>query len=1129
VWAVIAAAVCGISPVSRAADGVDYVREIKPILTRRCTSCHGVLKQKNSLRLDTVAALRRGGSAGPVIEPGHAADSLLIEAITGADGVAKMPPEGDSLTAEQIELLRKWIDAGAVAPDELPPPDPATHWAFQLPTRPAVPAVTNLAWSRNPVDAFIAGEHAKRGLRSSPPVAKHLLLRRVSLDLIGLPPTRTELHDFLNDNSSDAYEKVVDRLLASPHYGERWGRHWMDVWRYSDWDGYGAEVRESQPHIWRWRDWIIESLNADKGYDQMVVEMLAGDEVAPDDPATLRATGYIVRNWFRYNRNVWLDNSVEHTSKAFLGITLNCARCHDHMYDPIVQQDYYRFRAFFEAHDVRTDRVPGQSDTTKDGVVRVYDAKADTPTFLFVRGNDKQPDKDHPLTAGLPDILRTGQPDVTVAPVSFSATAYYPGLQPFVQEETLTAANADVAKATTALTAAQNNLATAKQKLADVTAKKNADPKASASGEEAASTATPFVSDDFAIAKPDLWKVGPGQWEHKDGKLIQSQALDENCSLTTQKPHPRDFVARFRFRTTGGRQWKSVGISFDVLGEQQTDFANTVYLSAYGGGKAQVSSTRGGTHQYPADGAKPLPVELNREYELAVAVRDKLLNVAVDGKLLLAYRLPDRSATDGRLSLWAFDATAEFLRVRIEAIPPNVQLVEQVSGDSTPFLGQIPDAELAAHVQQAEAATALAEKVLASAKASQTAIQARIAADRATYATPPAADAKDLSLAAGKAERELALRQAEQNVLQSEQAVAKARLAVTPADEKSKKAVTDSDAKLAEAIKSRDAAQAALGQPNENYTRLGQVYPATSTGRRLALASWIASKQNPLTARVAINHLWLRHFSSPLVSSVFDFGLNGKPPSHPALLDWLAVELMDQNWKMKPIHRLIVTSQAYRMQSAVNAANESNRAIDQDNVALWRFNSRRMEAEAVRDATLAVAGQLDRKMGGVELDQNSGLTVPRRSVYFRSSKEKKMTYLSLFDNANVTECYQRSESIIPQQALAQANSPLSFAQARLLAKALTGEVGSEVNPESARRFITTAFEQVLNRSPTADELATCDQFVTEQAQHFATKQSLTAFNSGTANPVKPSDDPQQRARENLIHVLLNHNDFLTIR
>ncbi|HTI51869.1 MAG TPA: DUF1549 domain-containing protein, partial [Planctomycetaceae bacterium] len=260
-------------------DGVDYVQDVKPILSRRCYACHGALKQKNGLRLDTAALAQQGGDGGPAVVAGKSAESLLIDAITGANGVPKMPPEGEPLKPEEIETLRKWIEQGAKAPAEKTPEDPAKHWSYQLPVRPAVPSVTKRAWVRNPIDAFIAAEHEKRGLTPSPAAPKHLLLRRVHLDLIGLPPTSDEVSAFLADESSDAYDRVVDRLLESPHYGERWGRHWMDVWRYSDWDGYGAEVRESQPHIWRWRDWIIESLNADKPYDRMIVEMLAGDEV----------------------------------------------------------------------------------------------------------------------------------------------------------------------------------------------------------------------------------------------------------------------------------------------------------------------------------------------------------------------------------------------------------------------------------------------------------------------------------------------------------------------------------------------------------------------------------------------------------------------------------------------------------------------------------------------------------------------------------------------------------------------------------------------------------------------------------------------------------------------------------
>src|SRR5262249_50338786 len=213
-------------------------------------------------------------------------------------------------------------DQGAKAPAvEKREENPRTHWAFQKPVRPAVGLADASGWCRNPIDAFVAGEHAKHGLQPNPPATRETLLRRVYLDLIGLPPTRQELHAFLADRSEHAYEKVVDKLLDSPHYGERWARHWMDVWRYSDWYGRRQvpDVWNSAPQIWRWRDWIVKSLNADKGYDRMLQEMLAADEIAPGDDEAAVATGYLVRNWYALNPNQWMRDIVEHAGKAFLG------------------------------------------------------------------------------------------------------------------------------------------------------------------------------------------------------------------------------------------------------------------------------------------------------------------------------------------------------------------------------------------------------------------------------------------------------------------------------------------------------------------------------------------------------------------------------------------------------------------------------------------------------------------------------------------------------------------------------------------------------------------------------------------------------------------------------------------
>ena len=806
-------------------DPVDYVQDIKPVLSRRCYACHGALKQKNDLRLDTAALAIKGGSGGAAIVPGKSGESLLIDAVAGAEGVEKMPPEGEPLTAEQIAALRAWIDQGAKAPVEKIPEDPARHWSYQPPLRAPLPLPRDPMWVRNPIDAFVAAEQERHGLKPSPTAAKPVLLRRAFLDLIGLPPTRSQMQAFLADDSADAFEKVVDGLLDSPHYGERWGRHWMDVWRYSDWDGFGAEVRESQPHIWRWRDWIIEGLNADKPYDEMIVEMLAGDEAAPDDPSVVRATGFLVRNWYKFNRNVWLDFSIEHTAKAFLGTTVNCARCHDHMYDPISQQDYYRFRAFFEAHDIRTDRMPGQSDTAKDGLARVFDANVAAPTFLFTRGDEKNPDKDHPLAAAVPGVL--ARIELKIDAIALSPAAYYPGSRAHVQDEALAQGQAEVEKSQAGLKDTGAKLAAAKQKLAEFAAGKSASPALPAP------KSPPVLADNFSAARPDLWTMGPGDWEYKDGRLLQKDTRDAITQLLSVKPHPADFAARFKFKTTGGKAYKSVGLSFDAV--EDRDF-RAASLSATG--KLQVFERVAGQDMYPAEAIRDFPAELNCEYEMQVAVRGNLVNVSMDGKLQLVYKLPGERRKEGQFAIWTFDASAEFLSLTVDELPGAYAMFEKVGDAPAP----VSEANLAAALKQAEAARGLAEKAVATAGASIVWTQARIAADRANYANPPAANAKDLSLIAGSAEREHALRVAEQNLLAAEQKLAAARALPNLADEKTKKAIADAEAAVATAAKARDAALELIGQPHESYTRLAQSTrtPAADVGWHWRAGSPIA-------------------------------------------------------------------------------------------------------------------------------------------------------------------------------------------------------------------------------------------------------------------------------------------------
>jgi hypothetical protein len=404
----------------------------------------------------------------------------------------------------------------------------------------------------------------------------------------------------------------------------------------------------------------------------------------------------------------------------------------------------------------------------------------------------------------------------------------------------------------------------------------------------------------------------------------------------------------------------------------------------------------------------------------------------------------------------------------------------------------------------------LAEARLVAARSRLASLEARVAAERAKHGLAPAEGVTAES--ASRAERQADLDAAEAKRLEGRLAQIEAE--ALPAEDKARAA------KLAQAGKLRDQAEAALTKARAafvdpaaegRYTTLSPVYPGTSTGRRRALAEWIASRENPLTARVAINHIWARHFHAPLVATVFDFGRNGADPSHPELLDWLASELVDSGWSMKRIHRLIVTSRTYRMSSAQGDAADLA-ARDPENVFLWRMNPGRMEAEVVRDGLLACAGVLDETMGGQELENAEALISRRRSLYFSCHPESggKSEFGAIFDAPDANECYRRTRSVVPQQALALTNNPLIHE----LSGRLAAEVGrAEPAPEP---FVAALYERILSRAPTAAEREVCLAFLADQAGRLR--------DQGVAEA-----DAVTRAREGLTRALFNHNDFLTIR
>ena len=336
-------------PSINAATPVDFAREVRPLLVKRCLACHDAEHAKGGLRLDSrEAALKGGKSKQTTLTPGAPAKSELIKRITTHDADELMPPKGGALTSAQIALLTRWIAEGA----NWPAASEIKHWAFVPPIRPAVPAVKNKAWARNPIDHFILAKIEERGWQPSPAAEKRVALRRVFLDLTGLPPTLGEQDTFLADKSPDAFSKLVDDLLSRTSYGERWGRHWLDLARYAESNGYERDA--AKPSVWRYRDYVISAFNTDKPYDRFIREQIAGDELPDANAETLIATGFHrLGPWddepadSLQDRADQVDDMIRTTSQAFLGVTLGCARCHDHKFDPLTARDYYSLAAVF--------------------------------------------------------------------------------------------------------------------------------------------------------------------------------------------------------------------------------------------------------------------------------------------------------------------------------------------------------------------------------------------------------------------------------------------------------------------------------------------------------------------------------------------------------------------------------------------------------------------------------------------------------------------------------------------------------------------------------------------------------------------------------------------------------------
>ncbi len=1006
------------------ADERFFREKVAPIFERSCVVCHQGEKPKGGLSLTTAAGLSAGGKTGPAIEPGKPDESLLIEMVAGEKPA--MPPKAQALSNDQVAAIRQWIADGALWPRDLTLRDRRLAgvddrwWSLQPLMRSPVPAVQS-DWVRTPIDAFVLAKLKEKGLTNSREADRQTLIRRVTYDLHGLPPTAAEIASFLADESLDAYDRLVDRLLGSPRYGERWGRHWLDVVHFGESHGYDKD--KPRPNAWPYRDWVIAAFNNDMPYDRFVAAQLAGDVLDPDDPLAIVATGFIAAGPWDFVGHVELregtldkkitrsndrDDMVATVMSSFLSLTVHCARCHNHKFDPISQEEYYRLQAVFAGVD-----------------------RADRPY-------DRDP---------LVHVAR----------------------RQLVQEKGILSAR-HKAMADIAAKISSPEIETIDAELKELSRRLASMPQP---GE--GTQASPTNGYHSAImSEPDAKK-----WVQVD--LGRSVAIDEIVLLPARPTDFADtpgfgFPARFRVEVSDDPDFADKQTVADHTAE---DFAN------------------------PGD--RPFVIKMNDRHSRYIRV----------------------TAT----RLWKRSNDFVFALAELQAISAKKNLA------------------LGAHVTALDSIEAgrWSTKHLVDEYTSR----ARLGDDESFKAALAARHAVESQMAKRRGRRQAAIDERLDEPTRAELSATARRLAEI--DSKLAELPTSS---LVYAAANRFAPQGAFAPaipPRPVYflnrgsdkapgdevvpgalsclPGLKPDFPlknlAEEGSRRAALAKWIATSQNALTARSIVNRVWQYHFGHGIVDTPNDFGHLGSLPTHPELLDWLAVELIEPSavlfrggatppgspfltgrefdssplarekheeagrapaWSLKRLHRLILTSAVYRQ---VSHDNPRNAAIDSGNQYLWRMNRQRLEAEAVRDAALFVSGKLEQTMGGPSdqqflfKDDHSptydyerfdvdGRTSLRRSVYrfiVRSVPDPFMECLDFADPSLLTP--RRNTTLTALQALSLLNNQFMVRQAEHFAARL------EASTSDPDEQIDLAYRWALGREPTSDERVAIAKYAIE--------------------------------------------------
>jgi mono/diheme cytochrome c family protein len=1167
---------------ARAAD-VDFTRDVRPILSRHCFKCHGPddKARKAGLRLDTPeAAVKPAESGIAAIIPGKPADSELVVRIDSTDPNEVMPPPHtkNPLTESQKQILKQWVAAGA----EYKP-----HWAFVPPKQVPLPKVKHASWPRNPIDYFVLARLEREGLQPSPEADRYTLVRRLYLDLIGLPPTPADADAFMDDQSSDAYDKLVTKLLDSPHYGERWARRWLDLARYADTNGYEKDRPRS---IWPYRDWVINALNADMPFDRFTVEQIAGDMLPNATLEQRIATGFHRNTMlneeggidpleFRFHA---MTDRVGTTSTVWLGLTMACAQCHTHKYDPITQREFYSVMGFLNNADepemeipvpevtARRQKIEAEAAALEADLVHRFPPADDviwhTPQFVSAASAggatiEKQDDGSLRLSGMNPDtdtltvVLESRMKGVSLLRIEALADAALPNKGPGRTPH----GNFVLSEVAVSVAPLESDGSSESIKPIEAAADYSQDEFPARNAIDGDSKTG------WAIHGPDPWNV------------------NRTLTLTLERPVGFDAGTRWtvkldeqhgtkhtlgKFRISLGQRQRIDDRPLDVRSGENLDQKFAAWQNLEAAHAARWSVLR--------------PVEAVSDLPKLQLLDDGSILASGDQSKRDVYQLKFRPQQQGitalRLEVLPDDSLPKGGpgRVYYEGAPGDFHLSEFVveraadkvamsrashsfasgGNSAAKAIDGIPHTAWTINGGQGRAHAAvfnLAEPLTADEFSISMIFEQYYAAGLGRFRIWATTDAKPAEARGLSPElEEILLVPAEQRTPEQRERLLRQFLATAPELAAEREKIR----RLRESMPAYPTTLVMLERPADNprptfIHRRGEFLqptdrvepamlaalnplPSEVPRNRITFARWLVDPSNPLVGRVTMNRQWAALFGRGIVRTTEDFGFQGEPPTHPQLLDWLAVEFVKQGWSLKSMHRLIVSSATYRQSSRVTPELLER---DPQNVLLARGPRFRLEAELLRDTVLKASGLFSPKVGGpsvfppqppgvssegayrpLDWKVSEGPDRYRRGLYTFSKRTAPYAMFSTFDAPSGEACVARRDvSNTPLQALTVLNDMVFIEASQTLGRQTAEDSGS-IEDRAARLF-----RKCLVRSPDSGELAALVEFFNTQHKRFIAKELDATAVAGSSD-----GDPAGRAAWTVTaRALLNLDEFVT--